>query len=287
MEDEKIVGWIEEANEDLEVSKLLFSNNHFKKSYFHFQQATEKAVKGLCLFGSLIDENDLRNFSHDTLKIFLHIMKSNDKEYDKLIRVDDVIFDKIYTESIGISKDHLIELRDETSRLESFCSLVKKDGIVILEPDFFKRVIEEINERKNIYLKCIDLKIDRTELRENLINFLTLETSINYFNGIPESELIQRLEKVGSQFENVETREQFIKESKLFIITREKLVYASLVLFHCATLTVHAANNTRYPNPKTKSLYSKDNEIIKYHPIMLGYLQEAIELIESAVKSGK
>ncbi len=287
MKNTKVKKWLGTAKDDLRVSKLLYQSKEFPHSYFYFQQATEKTVKAICLYGEIISESDLKKFSHDTLKIFVHIMNSGKEEYNELINIADEEFKYLYTESFGISKDDIKLYDKEIERADSFYNLVKKSSVISIEPLFFERIFSEIEEIKSEYLKLENEKFDHLKVREYLIEYLTFECKVQFRSGVQEEELISQIKKIGDELRKPEVKREFIRNYKLFKVNRFKLLYSSLVLFHCATLTMHSASNTRYPvsNSQSNKLYSSTDEIVKHQFRMLEYLTEVIALIDSVIDS--
>jgi hypothetical protein len=64
---------LENAIEDLKVSRLLFRNKHYARSFFNLQQCVEKSVKSFGYFFRLFDEDIARNgkqIGHNTIQAY-------------------------------------------------------------------------------------------------------------------------------------------------------------------------------------------------------------------------
>ena len=81
MNKDYIQTWIDLAIEDLEVSKILFENEKFSNSFYHFQQASEKGLKAYAfMIKTYTSEKDANNTGHFTLKVFIDSVNERQKE---------------------------------------------------------------------------------------------------------------------------------------------------------------------------------------------------------------
>ena len=71
--------WIDLSKSDLNSSKILHENGHYRNSYFLFQQTTEKANKAFALISEILTETELKTIQHDQTKIYRKAIVKQEK----------------------------------------------------------------------------------------------------------------------------------------------------------------------------------------------------------------
>lgn len=74
------------AKEDLEVAQLLYDNNKFSNSFYHYHQSVEKSIKYIGLsIGGITYQQLNKEIGHDPIKAFKHLFKYFKEQSNGLI----------------------------------------------------------------------------------------------------------------------------------------------------------------------------------------------------------
>src|SRR5689334_1718424 len=87
--------WLRIAVSDLKTAKLLYSNGHFRTSYFFFQQAVEKANKAAFIQFFDLKECDLIKMRHDQFKFYIEKFIERKTEIESTINTISILPSKI------------------------------------------------------------------------------------------------------------------------------------------------------------------------------------------------
>ena len=79
--------WTDISLSDLQSSRLLYENGHYRTSYFLFQQATEKANKAFAHLSGLFSEAEFKDIQHDQMKIYRKSIIKQERKIDTLIQL--------------------------------------------------------------------------------------------------------------------------------------------------------------------------------------------------------
>ncbi len=79
--------WTDISLSDLNSSRLLYENGHYRTSYFFFQQATEKANKAVAILGGEFNEKELRRISHNQLQIYKKLCINEEQDVKELLEL--------------------------------------------------------------------------------------------------------------------------------------------------------------------------------------------------------
>lgn len=229
MNKDYIQTWIDLAIEDLEVSKILFENQKFSNSFYHFQQASEKGLKAYAfMIKTFTTENDANTTGHYTLKVFEDSANERQKEIDFLKGYE---FDKIFGSE---------NFEQYSNNLRSGINALPK------KKEIFEYSNEILIEILNILSELKDFNLDFTiDFKEHLIVKMDLIFKELYkFN--PEKVLEER-----KDFEELIKDENqlndLIESAKEHFKNRLNQHYFVLILYYSNLISHNHNNMSRYP----------------------------------------
>jgi HEPN domain-containing protein len=241
------------AERDLAAAESLFEKKLYPQAVFYLQQAVEKATKSFALHNNIISEDELKEISHASLKIYLKIVeehKNKVKEFQELIK-------------------KLPKLKHTT--------LFKK------YEDISSEKFDEMLDKFEFYLKHSNRKISDKEMEETISELINLETEIENkeIKSKNEVENFRHLfQEVANTFagEHPELRENIKRGKKRFeSLTPELMeelisfsisqaIYCNHLLFLSLILCPHVISS-RYPYPEhghnPLMVYTVEHPIIK------------------------
>lgn len=244
------IDFLEIAETDIKSAILLYTSESYSQSYFLFQQASEKANKSIGLLSDFVSSDELFNIGHDQFKVYKKALNQI-KEKEKFAR------EKV---------PELMSQFPSTNYQESLNTIgnLKNHDLVNLSESEVKNVLEELEDIINIEIPTLpDGFLDkiRTEL-EPLCAILGFKSE-------------QAIELIKS-----EVGEDGIKLLFSWMIHFMK---AQMISFYCALITTQHSTSTRYGKDDKSPLeiYSKDLPLVKYQPIFMNYLEQAIKFLKS------
>lgn len=163
--------WFTIANDDINITKILYKNKHFAGSVYHLQQAFEKLIKGYYILSGRENPEKVGSHLYVTKKLkseikdeyintFLELSKSvNDNEV-KLDSAEQAlnIFDKSEDEIRLLDKQNLLKILELIKKLES----------VLMNIETIQKTEEKLQEKNFIRMvKHLILKITTFRVRES------------------------------------------------------------------------------------------------------------------------
>lgn len=255
-----IGSWIDIAIEDLEVSKILYKNEMFSNSFYHFQQASEKGLKAYAFMVKLYtSENDANKTGHYTLKIFEDSANERQKEIDFL---KDYEFDKI------IGSENLDEY---SNNLKNGLNVIpKKKEIFEYSDEILTEILKILYELREYNFEFpIDFKehlIDKMDLFYDLIyksDPEKIEEARNYFKEFikDENQLNDLIESTKVHFKNTLLENYYV-----------------LILYYSNFISHNHNNKSRYPESDFNPLeyFNLNCPIIQKLPEFTQYLDSTL-----------
>ncbi len=261
--------WLEIALSDLKSASLLYDNEHYRTSYFFFQQASEKANKALALLNGKLSKKEFDDIKHDQLKIYKKTIVKQENEIKKFIEIINPL-PKVLNHEI-LSKSNITEysqsLKDSTSFIDSLKNydLV---NIAISDLVYLLAQLKEIKETK------INVPNDYEKIFETKMLGIT-----DWIGNLKTHEAINVKEDLLNFIVNKEQTKQFydIIKKQIFPMMID-LVFINLTFYVCAIITIQHSSLTRYAendiNPD--NIYIKQLPIIVKQDAFMDMLYEAI-----------
>lgn len=260
MNKDYIDSWIEIAIKDLEVSKILYKNEMYSNSFYHFQQASEKGLKAYAfMVKTYTSETDANKTGHYTLKVFIDSANERQKE---IAFLKDHEFDKI------IGNDNLDEY---SNNLKSGLNVMpQKNEIFEYSNEILIEILNLLHDLKEYDFEFpIDFKeylIDKMDLIFNQVYKLNPEKVQEARNDFKEfikdeNQLNDLIESTKKHFKNT------LLES-----------YYVLILYYSNLISHNHNNKSRYPELDFNPLeyYNLNCPIIQKLPEFTQYLDSTL-----------
>lgn len=265
--------WTDISLSDLNSSRLLYEKRHYRTSYFLFQQASEKANKALALLGGEFTEKELRNFSHDQLRIYKETSLKKDIKINRLL--------SLFEQHPKISNHKIIE---KTNFIGFNKSL--KDGV---------NCIVNLKEYDLVHISTKNLNLLLKQL--TIFKNTQIEIPINFESAFKTTMLDVAdwigqfgTEKAISDKTNLEKLISDEKQSnqlcdlminRIFPLLID-LVFVNMTLYMCAIITIQHSSLTRYSeeNINPDLIYTKRLPIVKKQKEFMDLLNEVILIIK-------
>ncbi len=182
--DALIKGFVNCAEQDIEATKLLFSNKSYPLAVYHLQQATEKLAKAYALSLNFITEKELREISHKSpvafikainntwMKSYLDVLKNVNQN----INTDTAPLQKV------INEDYLELAKTPKEGVVAFCKIIEsaRNGLNIpqmkTQINAFLDVFSESFENAELTsrLETVKSQIDQKLNADNILSFAAL-----------------------------------------------------------------------------------------------------------------
>ena len=268
--------WLDVAESDLRSSRLLYSNKHYRTSYFFFQQAVEKANKSFALFNDGLEEKEFKKIGHNSLKI-------NRKEIDKQLKDIKKITKQL--ESFPSVKNHNVYKIQNIPNYQyglrealNFINNSKDYDLVYIEESEIDELLKRLKEIQNVTI-CFP---DNSEeiFRSKLIEIT------DWISEFKTDKALMSREEYLELINNKELFHQFLddleNEILPFIID---FTIVQLTLYFLSILTIQHLSLSRYPdkeiNPDT--IYTIGLPLVQKQPELMTLLEKAIELIKELI----
>lgn len=264
MNKQYIAYWIDIAIKDIEASNVLYSNKLYSNSFYHFQQASEKALKAMAFMSNIyVNDKDPNKTGHYTVGIFKNLIEEQ-KEKLKLLKTYDY--------------DLLNDLLEFTSYEENLnkTSLPSKNETVEYSSKFLQEFMTVVDEMYN----C------RLNFPSNINFFENIDSFINLLKKVNEPQGIEMEEYFLSIRSSAEETEKFLKESEVQFNSEFKLRVCGMVIYF-TTLISHNHNNLcRYPSENFNPLhyYNLRRPIIKNLTVLNVHLMRALKMMKKTLK---
>jgi len=154
--------WLKLAKDDLETSKLLYDNKHYRNSIFLLQQSVEKTVKADYTAFSLIPKKQIRKIGHKTPLAFVNLLKQEwvgpflalvNKQYSSSLNKNIEILENLIN-----NKDDEMALmnEEEISKFLSLCNIYDDDTQFMNFLSYYNSSEKQIiTDRINMGLACL------------------------------------------------------------------------------------------------------------------------------------
>ncbi len=261
--------WIDLSISDLKTSRLLYEHEHFRNSYFYFQQATEKGNKALALLIGIFEEEDLKKIGHDQFKIYKKALvkqkESIQSFIEKLKPFPKVLNHKILSQikfdecdksleesAIFIDSLRKLDLK-HISTTELNCLLQHLKTIKAVEI----KVPENLEKALKEYILDVADLIGQLETKE------TVELKLNFLKVINDEKLYNLI---------------INQRIPLILMMWIDLVFINVTLYCCAIVTIQHSSSTRYPVNGTNpdDIYTKQLPIVEKQGDFMDLLDEAL-----------
>lgn len=218
--------------DDLKVSKVIYENENYSNSLYHFHQSQEKLIKSIALKINLIEENELKKIGHNFIILY--------DKYINYIKKDPIISNLIGDYNLS----NVLEKSKELSPLE-FIEFIIMQYEYILNLEFLRE--KKVNET------YFDLLVDYF-------------TSLDYINQIPEFQ--QMLDFINEDddimIELVKSQlEDFSEQSYLQMKHGPKILL--ILLINCFFCSYYKPDEFRYSSNKINNpieFFNKTNPIV-------------------------
>ena len=270
--------WLDLATSDLQSSRLLHHNEHFRTSYFQFQQATEKANKAFGLLADIIKEDELKKFSHDTIKIYKRTSDKQAKEIKTLVKVlepyPNISQHKIFTKS-NFTKYH-----ETLSDGVRFMDSLRNYDLVNISATDLNFVVRELKK-----VKATKIKIPGDYEKKFEKIMLDIADWIGQF-GTEEAISAKK------DFLNFIANKDYAKQLYDLMLNQIlpmmiDITFVNLTLYFCAIITVQHSSLSRYPedgkNPEL--IYTKRLPLIQKQNQFMDLLEDSLERLKNLNKA--
>ena len=265
--------WTDISLSDLNSSRLLYENRHYRTSYFLFQQASEKANKALALLGGEFTEQELRKFSHDQLRIHKETSIKQDKKIKRLISLFEQ-HPKILNHKIVEKKD-FIGFHNSLTDGVNFIACLKEYDLVNISTKDLNLILKQLTRLKNTQL---EIPLDF----ESAFKTTMLEVAdwIGQFGTVKAISDKANLEKLISD-EKQSSQLYDLMINSIFPLLID-LVFVNMTLYMCAIITIQHSTLTRYSeeNINPDLIYTKRLPVVKKQKGFMDLLNEVILIIK-------
>lgn len=260
MNSKYIGNWFELAIKDVEVSNILHKKKYYSNSFYHFQQASEKGIKGYAfLTGKFTNENDAFKTGHYTVQIFKKTIKEIPKSIESLrntnidFLIDNKDLDDYFNKAEGF--DSVLPNREENLYIQKnfiVDSLKFCDSISKIDFDFSKNLKNEFKLKFPVYLSWLK--------NQNPHSAILMEQE---YNKLCKNEIL-----FNGFFNDIRN-----------VIKNELIIsYCLIVLIYCNFISHNHNTSCRYPSEDFNPLhfYNLKKPIIKMLPELNIHLSKSL-----------
>ncbi len=261
--------WTDISLSDLNSSRLLYENGHYRTSYFFFQQATEKANKAVAILGGEFNEKELRRISHNQLQIYKKLCINEEQDVKELLELFES-FPQIGNHKI-FENTNFIKFRKSLIDNVDFIDGLKNYDIVHISTKELDSLLKEL-------IKIKDIRITIPHEFDSIFKtkMLAISDWIGKYGTEKALEDKQKLEEILNNNEHYYKLYDIIM-NRIFPLVLD-LNFITKTLYFCAIITIQHTSLTRYPenNINPNSLYNKRLPIVKKQNEFMVLLNEAI-----------
>jgi len=260
--------WTDISLSDLNSSRLLYENGHYRTSYFLFQQATEKANKAFAHLAGLFSETEFKDIQHDQMKIYRKSIIKQERIIDTLIQLFEP-YPKIANHKI-FEKTNFTEYQKSLLNGVSFIDSLRNNDLVRISAYDLNSIIKQL-----IKLRDTQIKIPRNF--DFLFKTKILEVT-DWIGQLGTEKAIEEKEKLEKLINDQEQSSQLydLMVTQVFPLLID-LVFVNVTLYVCALITIQHSSLTRYPeyNINPDSIYIKRLPVVKKQNEFMDLLNEA------------
>jgi HEPN domain-containing protein len=271
MSNEIIRDWLDIAKSDLESVKLLYDNEHYRTSYFWFQQASEKVAKAIATFNGFSPEK-VRQISHRQFKPLSSNLTKRLIEIEESRQIVE-IYPKV--DPKNINEEYSLEnAKKRVKEGLSFIDSLNHIDLVLLDESNLKELIDLLEEHQSYRLEPDGSYNEAMEKSKKI--------TLNYLSNFPNFQK-EDLERLNAYFSS----EEFHKFILRYITWIVELCYIYEVSFNCSLVTQQHSTKTRYneENHKCLEVYVESLPIVKFQPQFVSQLKSAILRFEDMLES--
>jgi len=260
--------WTDISLSDLNSSRLLYKNRHYRTSYFLFQQATEKANKAFALLGGEFTEKDLKKYSHDQMQIFKQLNLHQELKINKLLQLFEP-YPQISNHKI-FEKTNFIGFQNSLLDGVGFIDSLKNYDLVSISTKNLNSILKQLIKLKDTQLK-IPLEFESV-FKTKMLDVADWIGQFGTKKAITEKTKLEKLINVEGQSNQL--YDLIINQIFPMLID---LVFVSMTLYMCAIITVQHSSLTRYPEDKINpdSIYTKRLPVVSKQKEFMDLLNEA------------
>ena len=275
---------LENAIEDLKVSRLLFRYKHYARSFFHLQQCIEKSVKSYGYYFKLFDEDIARKrkyIGHNTIQAYPISLE----QYQKIAKF------------LKSEQNNNVELKMLFEEIPFFTEIEKNVNIAL---DNFKEWYQSVDSNHSAEQLAGYLKILQTRSSEadSVLKFLKNKKYSkeikNYMCEESKNTAIDQLQfqcrKMHKPFLPIRKKidecfESFTqKRSDNLLLFFFYQSYSMESLLYLALITQSHEQTTRYPNFKISfnplSFYDANNLLVINFRQLSGYANSSVQYLK-------
>jgi len=270
---ETVKTWTDISLSDINSSRLLYENRHYRTSYFLFQQASEKANKALALLSGEFTEEELRKFSHDQLRIYKEMSLNQGIKIDRLIS----LFEqqpKISNHKI-IEKTNLIGFHNSLKDGANFIVGLKEYDLVNISTKDLNLILKQLTRLKNTQ---IEIPIDfESAFKTTMLDIADWIGQFGTEKAISEKANIEKL--ISDEEQSNQLYDLMI--NRIFPLLID-LVFVNMTLYMCAMITIQHSSLTRYSkeNINPDLIYTKRLPVVKKQKEFMDLLNEVTLIIK-------
>lgn len=265
--------WTDISLSDLNSSRLLYENRHYRTSYFLFQQASEKMNKALALLGGEFTEKELRNFSHDQLRIYKETSLKQDIKINRLLSLFEQ-HPKISNHKI-VEEKKFIGLHNSLKDGVNFITGLKEYDLVNISTKDLNLILKQLTRLKNIQL---EIPIDfESAFKTTMLDVADWIGQFGTEKAISDKANLEKL--ISDEKQSNQLYDLMINSIFPLLID---LVFVNMTLYMCAMITIQHSSLTRYSeeNINPDLIYTKRLPIVKKQKEFMDLLNEVILIIK-------
>ncbi|EDP96526.1 HEPN domain-containing protein [Kordia algicida OT-1] len=263
--------WINIAKSDIESSKILLENGFYSQSYFHFQQASEKANKAYWLFDGSLQENQLKKISHNQFKPLRKNIVSEKNKIDFLKDFEHKT-NMLFNSSL-LDKKNIEEYENNLNKALKFIDGFKKTNSFEFEEDQLTQMLEVLEQFREIKIEIPHNFPDL--VKQNLKDQIVFLKKFRTENANKQADILIDTLNDKDKFNDYQDSVTNLNRKVI------KLLYVSSTFKYCSILTVQHSNTTRYPEglngQSPIDVYNENLPIVKNQLSFLKHLNNSLD----------
>lgn len=278
--DNKVKIWLDLAIDDLQSAKILYTNGNYRSSVLFFQQSSEKGNKALAFFHGELTDKDVREASHDQLKIYRKIISGLETKIKQLSKQIDFFPKRHIPEYISSQSflQHSETLNDDIKSIDK----IRNSDLLNLSLSDINAIIKSLVDLKDIQIQT-PTNPD-SGFKKHMLGI------INWMAQFENDDA----KKAADEFSMLLNDKNKIKQLYDAIMkgVLPKLVdfgYIIMTLFFCAIITYKHISISRYPDSGIDPMkfYRKGLPLVKKQPSLMEFLEDALCRLRKIVIHGR